>query len=79
MELKQWSDVAPDEDDPVLCHISSCNQPVLNPIEQVRLYCEYLVNFNGAVAGHLERGTGVAFLHNATEFDVAALCEIESD
>ncbi|WP_329022936.1 DUF2075 domain-containing protein [Streptomyces sp. NBC_00690] len=79
VELKQWSDVLPDEDDPVLCHVPSYTQPVLNPIEQVRRYCEYLVNFNGAVAGHPERVGGVAFLHNATEFDVAALREIESD
>ncbi|MEU1119267.1 MULTISPECIES: DUF2075 domain-containing protein [unclassified Streptomyces] len=79
VELKQWSDVVPDEDDPVLCHVPSYPHPVLNPIEQVRRYCEYLVNFNGAVAGHPERVGGVAFLHNATEFDVAALREIESD
>ncbi|MFI6942040.1 DUF2075 domain-containing protein [Streptomyces sp. NPDC050418] len=79
VELKQWSDVVPDEDDPVLCHVTSYAQPVLNPIEQVRRYCEYLVNFNGAVADHPERVAGVAFLHNATEFDVAALREIESD
>ncbi|MFE6772606.1 DNA/RNA helicase domain-containing protein [Streptomyces fimicarius] len=79
VELKQWSDVVPDEDDPALCHVASYTQPVLNPIEQVRRYCEYLVNFNGAVAGHPERVGGVALLHNATEFDVAALREIESD
>jgi hypothetical protein len=78
VELKQWSDVVPDEDDPVLCHVVPYAQPVLNPIEQVRRYCEYLVNFNGAVADHPERVGGVAFLHNATEFDVGALREIES-
>lgn len=79
VELKQWSDVVPDEDDPVLCHVPSYTQPILNPIEQVRRYCEYLINFNDAVAGHPERAGGVAFLHNATEFDVSALREIESD
>ncbi|WLW55519.1 DUF2075 domain-containing protein [Streptomyces sp. YU58] len=79
VELKQWSDVVPDEDDPVLCHVATYTQPVLNPIEQVRRYCEYLVNFNGAVADHPEQVGGVAFLHNATEFDVGALREIESD
>jgi hypothetical protein len=79
VELKQWSDVVPDEDDPVLCHVLSYPQPVLNPIEQVRRYCQYLVNFNGAVTGHPGRVGGVAFLHNATEFDVGALREIESE
>ncbi|MBT3154247.1 DUF2075 domain-containing protein [Streptomyces sp. CHD11] len=79
VELKQWSHVLPHEDDPTLCHVKPYPRPVLNPIEQVRRYCDYLVNFNGAVAEHGHRISGVAFLHNATEFDVAALREIEGD
>lgn len=79
VELKQWSDVLPHEDDPTLCHVEPYPHPVLNPIEQVRRYCDYLVNFNGAVAEHGHRVSGVAFLHNATEFDVAPLREIERD
>ncbi|CAL9367458.1 DNA/RNA helicase domain-containing protein [Streptomyces sp. enrichment culture] len=79
VELKQWSEIVPHEDDPALCHVGPYSHPVLNPIEQVRRYCDYLVNFNGAVAGHGHRISGVAFLHNATEFDVAALREIERD
>ncbi|MFE6333334.1 DNA/RNA helicase domain-containing protein [Streptomyces sp. NPDC057798] len=79
VELKQWSHVLPHEDDPTLCHIERYSHPVLNPVEQVRRYCDYLVNFNGAVAEHGHRISGVAFLHNATEFDVAGLREIERD
>ncbi|MEU5214379.1 DUF2075 domain-containing protein [Streptomyces sp. NPDC020742] len=79
VELKQWSQAEPDEDDPVLCRIDQYAHPVLNPIEQVRRYCEYLVNFNGAVAEHPSRVSGVAFLHNATEFDVRGLRAIELD
>ncbi|MET8806384.1 DUF2075 domain-containing protein [Streptomyces sp. NPDC004546] len=79
VELKQWSEVLPHEDDPTLCHVERYTHPVLNPIEQVRRYCDYLVNFNGAVAGRGHRVSGVAFLHNATEFDVAGLREIERD
>ncbi|MFJ7010399.1 DNA/RNA helicase domain-containing protein [Streptomyces albogriseolus] len=79
VELKQWSEVTPHEDDPTLCHVERYAHPVLNPIEQVRRYCDYLVNFNGAVAEHGHRVSGVAFLHNATEFDVAGLREIERD
>ncbi|MFD4141000.1 DNA/RNA helicase domain-containing protein [Streptomyces sp. NPDC058572] len=79
VELKQWSQAIPDEDDPALCRIDAYAHPVLNPIEQVRRYCEYLVNFNGALAGHPERVAGVAFLHNATEFGVTGLREIEVD
>ncbi|WP_410535983.1 DNA/RNA helicase domain-containing protein [Streptomyces sp. KL2] len=79
VELKQWSEVLPHEDDPTLCHVERYAHPVLNPIEQVRRYCDYLVNFNGAVAGHGHRISGVAFLHNATEPGVAGLREIERD
>jgi ATP:corrinoid adenosyltransferase len=79
VELKQWSQAEPDEDDPALCRIDAYAHPVLNPIEQVRRYCEYLVNFNGAVSEHPGRVSGVAFLHNATEFGVSGLREVERD
>ncbi|MFF4794857.1 DUF2075 domain-containing protein [Streptomyces sp. NPDC001276] len=79
VELKQWSQAEPDEDDPALCRIDAYTHPVLNPIEQVRRYCEYLVNFNGAVAEHPGRVSGVAYLHNATEFGVGGLRAIELD
>ncbi|MEU0193380.1 DUF2075 domain-containing protein [Streptomyces afghaniensis] len=79
VELKQWSQAEPDEEDPALCHVDAYPHPVLNPIEQVRRYCEYLVNFNGAVAEHPRRVTGATFLHNATEFGVGGLRGIETD
>ncbi|GHD92021.1 DUF2075 domain-containing protein [Streptomyces naganishii] len=79
VELKQWSQAEPDEDDPALCRIDAYPHPVLNPVEQVRRYCEYLVNFNGAVAVHPDRVHGVAYLHNATEFGVGGLRAIELD
>ncbi|MEU3546432.1 DUF2075 domain-containing protein [Streptomyces longwoodensis] len=78
-ELKQWGEALPHEDDPTLCHVGSYTHPVLNPVEQVRRYCDYLVDFNGALAERGHRVSGVAFLHNATEFGVAGLREIESD
>ncbi|MEV5358103.1 DUF2075 domain-containing protein [Streptomyces sp. NPDC052693] len=79
VELKQWSQAEPDEEDPALCHVDAYARPVLNPIEQVRRYCEYLVNFNGAVAQHPRRVSGAAFLHNATEFGVGGLRAVERD
>ncbi|MFI1097358.1 DNA/RNA helicase domain-containing protein [Streptomyces sp. NPDC020917] len=79
VELKQWSQADPHDDDPELCHIDAYAQPVLNPAEQVRRYCEYLVNFNGALAAHPTRVSGVAYLHNATEFGVSGLRERELD
>ncbi|MEU9577389.1 DUF2075 domain-containing protein [Streptomyces chilikensis] len=79
VELKQWSQAVPHEGDPALCHVDAYTRPVLNPIEQVRRYCEYLVNFNGALAETPERIAGVAFLHNATEFGVSGLRVVECD
>ncbi|MER6690293.1 DUF2075 domain-containing protein [Streptomyces minutiscleroticus] len=79
VELKQWSQAEPHDDDPALCHVDAYAHPVLNPIEQVRRYCEYLVNFNGAVAEHPGRVSGVAFLHNATEFGASGLRAVELD
>lgn len=47
VELKQWSAAYPEEDEPLLCRIDAYPDTVLNPIEQVRGYCEYLLSFNG--------------------------------
>ncbi|MFI2242148.1 DNA/RNA helicase domain-containing protein [Streptomyces chrestomyceticus] len=79
VELKQWSQAAPDEDDPELCRIDAYARPVLNPVEQVRRYCQYITHFNGAVAGNSGRVSGVAYLHNATEFGVGSLRAVELD
>ncbi|MGP3631817.1 DNA/RNA helicase domain-containing protein [Streptomyces sp. 24-1644] len=79
VELKQWSAAYPEEDEPLLCRIDAYAQPVLNPIEQVRGYCEYLLSFNGALERMPKSLAGVAFLHNATEFGVAGLREVTED
>ncbi|MFG2616044.1 DNA/RNA helicase domain-containing protein [Streptomyces sp. NPDC048507] len=79
VELKQWSDATPDEDDPLLCRVDAYPRAVLNPIEQVRRYCQYLVDFNGALSAAPERVHGVAYLHNASEFGVAGLTEVAQD
>ncbi|MFG3495081.1 DNA/RNA helicase domain-containing protein [Streptomyces sp. NPDC047928] len=79
VELKQWSSAEPDDDDPSLCRVDAYARPVLNPVDQVRGYCEYLISFNGALAGHPERVSGAAYLHNATEFGVSGLFEAEQD
>ncbi|MFE7077032.1 DNA/RNA helicase domain-containing protein [Streptomyces sp. NPDC057620] len=77
VELKQWADASADEDDALLCRLDSYARPVLNPIEQVRGYCDYLVSFNGALSSHPERVAGAAYLHNATEFGISGLYNIE--
>ncbi|MFD4662621.1 DNA/RNA helicase domain-containing protein [Streptomyces halstedii] len=79
VELKQWSEAHPEEDDPLLCRIDAYPDPVLNPIEQVRGYCDYLISFNGALERIPDSVTGVAYLHNATDFGVAGLRAVVED
>ncbi|MEU9267559.1 DUF2075 domain-containing protein [Streptomyces sp. NPDC048251] len=79
VELKQWSTAYPEEDEPLLCRIDAYAQPVLNPIEQVRGYCEYLLSFNGALERMPNSLAGVAFLHNATDFQIAGLRGVEEN
>ncbi|MFI1799489.1 DNA/RNA helicase domain-containing protein [Streptomyces sp. NPDC020379] len=79
VELKQWSEAHPEDDDPLRCHIPAYPEPVLNPIEQVRGYCDYLVSFNGALERLPESIVGVAYLHNATESGVAGLRAVTED
>lgn len=79
VELKQWSSAEPDDEDPSLCRIDAYPRAVLNPVDQVRGYCEYLISFNGALAENPERVRGAAYLHNATQFGVSGLFEAEQD
>ncbi|MFI1227190.1 MULTISPECIES: DNA/RNA helicase domain-containing protein [unclassified Streptomyces] len=79
VELKQWSQAFAEEENPLLCRIDAYPRPVLNPIEQVRGYCSYLVSFNGALERTPEALAGVAFLHNATEFGISSLREVPED
>lgn len=79
VELKQWSSAEPDDDDPSLCRVDAYTRAVLNPVDQVRGYCEYLVSFNGALAEHPDRVSGAAYLHNATELSVSGLFETDQD
>jgi hypothetical protein len=79
VELKQWSKAYPHGEDPRLCLIDSRSQPVLNPIEQVRGYCDYLTSFNGALEHTPDSVGGVAFLHNAKDSEVRWLREATED
>ncbi|MFI8532290.1 DNA/RNA helicase domain-containing protein [Streptomyces aquilus] len=77
VELKQWTNPEPDEDDALLCWVDGYSRPVLNPIEQVRGYCDYLAYFNGALSFNPDRIAGAAYLHNATEFGISGLYAVE--
>jgi hypothetical protein len=74
VELKQWSEAALFEDEPALVSIDGYGRhPRLHPLEQVRGYCEYLIDFLPALRDDADAVAGVAYLHNATEFGVAPL------
>jgi uncharacterized protein len=74
VELKQWSEAALFEDDPALVLIEGYGRhPRLHPLEQVRGYCEYLVDFLPALHANAAAVSGAAYLHNATEMGVAPL------
>ena len=81
VELKQWSSAGVYEDDPGLVTIEGYgHHPVLHPVEQVRGYCEYLLDFLPALNDDADAVAGVAYLHNAAERAVAPLRRLpESD
>ncbi len=74
VELKQWSGAELYEDQPGLVLIDGLGQePRLHPLEQVRSYCEHIVDFLPGLSHDGQVVCGVAYLHNATEYGVAAL------
>ena len=74
IELKQWSGAELYEDEPGLVVIDGLGQePRLHPLEQVRSYCEHIVDFLPGLSHDGQVVCGVAYLHNATEYGVAAL------
>jgi hypothetical protein len=74
VELKQWSSADLYEDDPSLVTVEGLgHRPLLHPLEQVRGYCQYLVDFLPALSENPHVISGVTYLHNATEYGVAPL------
>ncbi len=74
VELKQWSGAELFEDEPGLVVIDGLgHEPRLHPLEQVRSYCQHIVDFLPGLSHDGQVVCGVAYLHNATEYGVAAL------
>lgn len=74
VELKQWSGANLYETDPSLVLVDGAGtQPRLHPLAQVSGYCEYLLDFLPALRDEPQAISGVAYLHNATEYGVASL------
>ena len=64
VELKQWTNAEVREDG--LVAVPQYGQPVLHPADQVRGYCDYLVDFTPFLADGHAGVYGIAYLHNAT-------------
>lgn len=75
VELKQWSEAHRFEDSDSLVTVSGYPRPVLHPIDQVTGYGEYLRDFAAVLEDHPQRISGIAYLHNATDFGVADLLD----
>ena len=73
VELKQWSRARMVEDSEDLCMLEGMGTR-LHPVEQVRRYCTHLHDFAAALDSNSVSGVvGVAYLHNATDIDLADL------
>lgn len=73
IELKQWSAANAYEGSDRLVEVDQVRRPRLHPGLQVEGYCEYLVDFLGALHHARDRVRGLAYLHNATDRDVQDL------
>lgn len=67
LELKQWSKATAWEGDPQLLIVEGHGaRPHIHPVEQVRGYCQYLLEFTSALHDQVDAVVGAAYLHNAT-------------
>jgi DUF2075 family protein len=74
VELKQWSSAEIFEDNPSLVLIDGYGRdPRIHPLEQVAGYCEYLLDFTPVLSDQDAHLTGIAYLHNATDFAIQEL------
>lgn len=78
IELKQWSkaELLGAE---LVSLAAYGDQPVLHPVEQVRRYCQYLVDSTPALAERPRAVHGIAYLHNAAISDVSSLRQYKPD
>jgi DUF2075 family protein len=76
VELKQWSAASSFEESPRLVAVEHVSRPRLHPGLQVAGYCEYLVDFLGALHGQPHAVKGAAYLHNAFDQDINDLYEL---
>ncbi|MET8413546.1 DUF2075 domain-containing protein [Streptomyces sp. NPDC005195] len=80
VELKQWTAVHPVPDAEDLVTVEGMGHTArLHPVAQVRRYCDHIADFTKSLHGHEHRISGAAFLHNATDFGVDSLFDLQAD
>ena len=79
IELKQWGSAYPVDgtDDVILA--SGLERKLLHPVAQVRGYCEYMADLIATFGGESGLISGAAYLHNASDSDVAGLFAMPPD
>ncbi|MFD0000235.1 DNA/RNA helicase domain-containing protein [Nocardia sp. NPDC127526] len=77
VELKQWSKAELLAAD--LVSVAAYAEPVLHPVEQVRAYCQYLVDSTPSLAEWPQAVHGLAYLHNAKSADIPSLMQYRPD
>ncbi|WP_067717665.1 DUF2075 domain-containing protein [Nocardia yamanashiensis] len=77
VELKQWSKVELVAAE--LVSLAAYPNPVLHPVEQVRGYCQYLVDSTPALADLPHSVHGLAYLHNASSSQIPTLMKYRQD
>ncbi len=73
VELKQWSHAELYEDNDRLVVVPGMHRELEHPLLQVQGYCDYIADFAASLHGDSHPVRGVAYLHNATDNDVADL------
>lgn len=74
VELKQWATASRWEDSDTLVDVDGAPyRPALHPSAQVAGYVDYLSDFTASLAEAPDAVTGVAYLHNATDYGVGDL------
>jgi uncharacterized protein len=76
VELKQWSAVTSFDESSRLVSVDHVQRPRLHPGVQVAGYCDYLVDFLGALHAEPNSVAGVVYLHNALDAGVDILYDL---
>ena len=76
VELKQWTRALMLDGADDVCVLEGMGER-LHPVEQVRRYCSHLLDFAATLEEIPESLSGVAYLHNATDQDIAGLWDLQ--